>query len=392
MWVTEYRNVSAVKTSTVKDYTWEFFCQRISRPWVTYGMTKSEFDALPDRYTDEEMQAGQYDHETKQTVKNLAGGAVFGKAVFPEGVTYGRKNEYFPERSALSFDFEGCGADIYERVDNALKNYSYCWYSTFNHNPPNDYRIRVIVPFIHDVDWRLYSVLYVDIANRIGLQGLDKSSITRSQMMLYCVKISDRGVYEYKVNNAEYIDVEKYLNDKYKSSDIEKLTDLLKINWQDWRISLKSILPQRVEKPKQLVLKNSGKRIEIKRKKTKSGAYVQGDVHSCFNAVVGCSELLDLCVEYERVGNRYRYIHSVGAPGVWVSDDDCVAYSHHAASGDPLNKHAYDAFNIYIFFFCKQTDIWQEKLRAAHQYALKHHRDAYGRRFFFYLFWNKFYK
>ena len=389
MWVTEYRSYSAVKTAKIKNYSWEDFVRKISRPVISYGMFRWEWEQLPEDFTKEEKENKDYDHETQQTVKQLAGGAVYGRAEFNDGEV-GRADRYFPYRSALSFDYEHCGSDIYNRVKEALAGYSYCWYSTFKHSPKdNDYRIRVIVPFDFPVKWELYSFMYVEMARKIGLQGLDLSSLVRSQMMLYCVKLADVN-YEYDAHTGEFLDVEEYLDAKYGTLDIKRLTDLMRIDWTEWKLPALATMTK-PEKPKVIVLK-SGKSIPNKQAQKDYSKVEKGDVKSCFNAVVGCRELLDQCIEYEPRGNRYKYREASSNPGVWVRDDDKICGSRHDHSGDPLNEHVYDAYNLFLLYFCKSTDTYREKMQKAHRYALLRHKDKYGELFFGKLCWNKFHK
>lgn len=353
MVITEYWKIKAVKTAKVKNYSWQEFVSKISHPAVMVGTTLEKFKKLPEESDD-------YEEETQRRTKQLGGGAVFG-----EMVGSGRTKDNFPTRSAIVLDYEGCKEDIYVRVDNALQGFSYCYHTTCKHCPPFDCRLHVIIPFAKPVDKKLYSVVAVEFANAVGLEGLDVTCLRVAQPMLYCVQL--RGSeYRYQAQTADFLDVESYLLNKYGTLDVKEITKAANIDWSIY--SLPDMVKETKEKVKR-VIKVAGNIVTYDFKPTRGA--IAGDVKSCFNESISVSQVLDGLKEYERVGDRYKYYLSTsGTAGVWIDPTDTVFYSHH--NSDPLGDgRGHSAFDVWVYYSTQDIKRWSDKLQRAHEFAYK---------------------
>ena len=362
--------------------SWQQLCQWLEKPAMVSDYTWAEFNALPEdssKFTDYDWQIRR---DTQESVKTSAGGAVYGRMVG----SVGRSKENFPTRSAISLDYEHCSADIYDRVKNALDGYSYAYHTTCKHHPPDDYRLRVIVPFATDVRWELHSIVAVDIANKIGVQGIDRSCVQPYRMMLFCVLLKGNEYsYHYKIDTM--LDVEKYLMDKYGTLDIKELTEKAGINWDDWPLPDMEKLTR-----KKKVVSCGGREIEYEVKRSYNAK--PGDVISCFNDVVACWEILDTLPDYSRSGrDRYKYDLANSRGGVSVSLDGRWTKSWHENSGDPIHDERgyWSAFDLFVRFKCDKKLSFKQKLNKAHDYALNNHREKYGKKFYGEAVW-EFYK
>lgn len=376
MIITEYRNIRSPKSAKVKDYTWNDFCNKIKNPVVKYGMPWETFMGLPDGYDrDDDGKVIDWGQETKESVKNLAGGAVYGEMVLPAGAEIGRNKEHFPMRSAIVFDYEHCGPEIFGRVQEALQGITYCYHTTCKCRIPDDVRIHIIIPFSKPVNWDMHCVVAVDLARKIGLQGLDVSCLAKNQMELYCVLLRNNE-YKYHINNEDFLDGEKYLTEHYGSTDVMELSDKMKIDWSEFK------LPDLISKSGNKIAYKIGNKVvrtAVREFNFKPNVPIAGDVKSCFNSCFSCRDLLDMIPEkYISVGERYRYYKGSGSAGVWVSDDGTLCGSWHSDSGDPLNKRrAWTAFDLYLLYFCKGLKKYSEKKKKAHQFALSKYKDKY---------------
>lgn len=354
--VTEYRGTKAAKYPKVKNYEWSDFVLKLKHPVVKIGMTRATYDELPE-------DADDYDVDTKKSVKEKAGGVVFG-----EVTDNGRKAEMFKTRTAISLDYEHCKDDIYDRVTKALDGYTYLYHTTCKHKPPDDIRIHIIVPFNKPTDWKLFTVASVELARAIGLDGLDNTCLRRGQMMLYPVQLRGSEYRNYD-NTGEYFDAEKFLNDKYGTLDVKELTVKANINWLELEVAemYKYNEKKVTVKP---VVKSS---IVIPERIKPVSNYKPGDIKSCFNTAFGVCDILDTLREYIPFGiNRYRYYKADGSPNVKVSDDGTKVKSYHSNSGDPLyNGHWNSALDVWLLYNVDDKLSWREKLQAAHRYALE---------------------
>lgn len=366
--------MNAVKYPKAKDYSWQEFCAKIMHPVVTVGTTWAVYKGLPERPARENGKIIDYNEETQWGIKSKAGGAVFGELIIPDGKEISRKKEYFPKRSAICFDYENCTAEIFDRVKKALQQYSYCYHTTCNCRLPDDVRIHVIIPFIEPIDWELYSIIAVELARAIGLQGLDVSCLERSHMENYCVSLRDNP-YLYHIHNAEFLDGEKYLMEKYGTLDAKEITEKAGIAWKEFKIP---DMEKYNRKEKETVSKAGKINVKFTVGEFSPGHAIAGNVKSCFNHVFSCNEILDLLPSmYIPCGNRYTYFKGSGFGGVWVSIDGTRCGSHHSNSGDPLcNGHSWTAFDLYVEFFGGEGN-FNSKMKKAHQYAREKKGDKY---------------
>ena len=378
--VTEYRSLYDVKNARVVTYPWFDFTRRLEKPFVFKNMSWESYKDLPRELSQEQKNAGLWDLETRSKIKQLAGGAVYGRMVLPDGVTEaGRRAEYFPKRSAIVYDFEGCKEDIYDRISKALKDVTYAWHTTCSHRPQDgDIRLHVIIPFNMETDWRLYTIAAIDLAKKIGMEGLDRSCIKRSQMELYCVQLRGNE-YRYQVHNIQegnsvvFFNVENYLQKKYNTLDIRAIVKAMNIDVSEWCPELAKEC-----KPEKTVVVE-GKTIHYASKRDfRPKAAKRFDVVSCFNAAYSCWDILDGLVEYKRKGDRYQYYLGSGVSGVWVSDDGYWCGSFHADSGDPLHGHGNTAFDVWTKFYCDRRASFKVKKAEAHKYAKANNKRYYN--------------
>lgn len=386
MIITEYASVSAVKSARVKEYDWNEFCKKIGKPCAMVGTTRVGFNALPKDFTRDKKTGKILDcnENCQMRIKNLAGGAVFGEMKIPEGCEAGRGRKYFPTRSAIVFDFENCNTDIYERIEKGLKDFTYAYHSTCKHNPPEDVRLHIIIPFENSTDWKLYSVVAVELARKVGLQGLDVTSLRRAQMELYCVKLRE-SEYVHKIHNVKdnndnvkLLNVESYLMEHYGTLDITELTEKIKIDWNEF--SLKELA--RITKT--ITRKVNNKKVVVKVAKScdfKPQPPRGGDVKSCFNAVFSVRDILDTLIQYTSCGERYTYYRGSGVGGVWVNEYGTRAGSYHENSGDPLFGRSLTAYDIFLEFYTDKVAKYQDRLRAAHKYAKEKRGEKYEKLF-----------
>ena len=371
MWMTVYPGTTFVTSGRSVDVSWEAFCKRIVNPFPLQRITLAEYRLLKDDYV-------------KRKYKEAAGGAVYGRMQnLPEGVKSGRKDAYFPTRSAIAYDYEHCDDTIFEKIADGLKDITYCLYTTCTHNPPEDNRLRLIVPFAHEVDWQLYTIMAVILARRIDTEHLDKSCLGRSHMQLFTAGLAG-SEYKYNVHNVgndgvtEFLDVENYLLKNYATLNVTALTKILEIDWQEWR------QPElrKLTKPKKLFVSVTGKKMNLPVRKIKNGEAIPKDIKSCFNSCFSCWEIIDMSPEYERFGSdRYTHRGGEGKGGVWVSPDGSVCFSHHANSGDKLYGRGHTACDCYIALFTDDRKSYGERLRDAHIYALRVKGEKYRRKF-----------
>ena len=382
--VTEYRSLYDVKNARVVEYPWFEFTRRLEKPFVYKNMFWERYKELPKELTQEQKNAGLWDLETRSKIKQLAGGAVYGRMVLPEGVMEaGRKAKYFPTRSAIVFDYENCDESIYGRISDALKDITFAWHTTCSHRPQDgDIRLHVIIPFNKETDWRLYSVAAIDLAKQIGVEGLDRSCIKRSQMELYCVQLRGNE-YKYQVHNVQdggtvvFLNVEEYLQKKHNTLDIRSIVEAMDIDISEWC----SELAEECKLKKTVVVEGTVIHYMSKRD-FRPKAAKRFDVVSCFNAAYSCWDILDDLVEYERKGDRYQYYLGSGVSGVWVSNDGYWCGSYHADSGDPLHGHGNTAFDVWTKFHCDSKASFKTKKAEAHKYA-KENSKRYYKLFYF---------
>ena len=382
MIVTEYKNVSNVSSAKVKDYSWKEFCNKIKHPAVSVGTTWGAFLQLPKDFTREKGKVVDYDEETQFSIKTKAGGAVFGEMILPDGMEKGRKKEYFPKRSAIVFDYENCSPDIYDRIKESLKDFTYCYHSTCKHRPPEDVRLHVIIPFLEPVDFKSYYILAVILANKIGLQGLDVSSLRRSQMELYCVCLRGNE-YIYNVHNVEkdgevkFLNGESYLLENYGTTDVNDLTTKLEIDWRKYEINEMKYLTGEMRSKKFIAFKPVVCNFEPSKP-------VAGDVKSCFNSVFSVREIFDdeLREFYEPCGDRYTYYKGSSSGGVWISDDGTRCGSYHADSGDPLYGRGVTAFDLFLIYKGENCKSYREKIKLAHDYAKNKKGNKYEKLYY----------
>lgn len=362
MVVTEYPSLYSTDGKIII-YSWEQFCIKISRPVVSIGTTWERFHSLP-------KTSDNFEDETQQGIKAKAGGAVFGEMFTSDTVPPGRKKGNFPFRSAIALDYEHCDESIYERIHNALDGYTYAYHTTCKHQPPQDCRLHVIIPFADAIDWKLYILLALEFAKKIGMDGLDESCLRRSQMLLYCVHL--RGTeYKYHTSEGKFLGI-NYLQDKYGTLDAEEIIKKSGIDVNNTELRFVN---------KKVKRKNKIKATE----KVDCHNYVfcpdeptPGDVRSCFNAVFSCRDILDMIPNYYiPAGDRYTYCKGSGSGGVWVSDDGTRCGSYHADSGDPLYGKSMTAFDVFLYYFCKTGTGYREKLRIAHRFCSEKRREEY---------------
>lgn len=378
MIVTEYRGLKNPKSAKVKEYDWNAFCWKCSHPFC-YGITVNNYDKLPKDFKKSEYEKAKAEghpiewHESRQGIKEHNGGFVFGEIHIPDGKEIGRGKDYFPARNGITFDYEKCGDDIYSRIKNNLNEWTYCYYTTCNHNPKeNDFRLRIVIPFVKTVERKLFSLATVEFAKKIGLEGIDDCCIQADRMMLYPVVIrqneNEWKDFQFWRNDGTLLDVEKYFMEKYGTLEAKELAEQIGIDWDFWSCpDLKKECREKICK----VVKIGSKTVkyhnmddyEFKPMKPK-----RGDVKSCFNAVFSCRDILSMQPDYQDEGERWLYVKGEGSAGVWFSDDGTRCGSHH--STDPLhNGHSWTAFDLWVFFNCDEKENFSNKLRMAHKYA-----------------------
>lgn len=365
MVVTEY-NGYFDKHGKVKNYTWERFCSKLSHPVVSIGMSLESFKALQDDYTrDKDGKILDYKEECQPYYKTRAGGAIYGEVVGDKS----RVKENITTRTAVYLDYEKVKSEIYDRIESGLQGITYCYHTTCKHCPPDDIRLHIIIPFTDSVDWQYCTIVAWVLANRIGLDGFDDSSLRRSQMALYCVGL--RGSeYRFHKSDGEVLDVNKFLTDTFGTLDIDDLVKLSGVNT--------SGLKHKEVVDKVITLHNNQKvRIYSEFKPDKPR---RGDVISCFNATYSVRDILDSLPEYEAVGDRYKYYKAKGVANVQVTLDDKRCYSHHSKSGDPLfDGHSHSAFDLWVMYNTSDSDNFSQKVTKAHNFAMNN--DKYVKYF-----------
>ena len=364
MVVTEYPSLYSTD-GKIKKYSWEQFCLKLSHPVVSVGTTWERFLSLP-------KTSKNYDDETQQGIKMKAGGAVFGEMYTSDVIPPGRRKDNFPTRSAIALDFEHCNETIFGRIHSALDGYTYAYHTTCKHQPPDDCRLHVIIPFADAIDWQLYTLMALEFALKIGTDGLDVSCLRRSQMLLYCVHL--RGTeYRYHACTGKSLGVD-YLQDKYGTLDVGEIIKVSGINISNTELRFMN------KKVKRKNIKKAPAKVDSHNYVFCPDEPTPGNVRSCFNAVFSCRDILDRLPDYIPAGDRYTYCKGSGSGGVWVSDDGTRCGSYHADSGDPLYGKSMTAFDVWTCFNCKADASYRDKLVDAHYFAKNY--DAYKKLYF----------
>ena len=364
MVVTEY-NGYFDKNGKVKNYTWERFCVKLSHPVVSIGMTLGSFKSLPDDYTrDDKGKIIDYKEECQPYYKTRAGGAIFGEVVGDKS----RVKDNITTRTAIYLDYEKVKSEIYDRIESGLQGLTYCYHTSCKHCPPDDIRLHIIIPFVEAVDWKYCTIVAWVLANRIGLDGFDDSSIRRSQLALYCVGL--RGSeYRFKKNDGEVLDAKKFLMDTYNTLDINELVKVSGVSTSD--LKYKPVVDK-------VITLHDKKQVRIY-SEFHHDKPRRGDVISCFNATYSVRDILDSLPDYEAVGDRYKYYRAKGGANVRVFDDE-KCYSHHSKSGDPLNDgHSHSAFDVWVIYNTGENDTFSQKVTKAHNFAMNN--DKYVKYF-----------
>lgn len=381
MVLTQYSGRRKPKSGKVITYDWEDFCRFISHPAGKYAITYKEFNNLPDDFDD------WYNHEWYESqfgIKDRYGGAVYGTMKTIDGES-GRKKDNFPTRSALSFDYENCDESIFDRIKTALADYSYAYYTTTSHRPP-DNRVRVIVPFAKEIDWKYFCLLTVLFARKIGVEGLDKTCCQPYRMMLYSMQIKEDETHwkEFKSGHQtkEFLDGEDYLMKHYNTLDVKEISKQADIHWKDEKWKMPEMEKMCKEVKILSTTKIAGKKIVVTNVYDFRPKKAQiGDVKSCFNAVFDVTEILDLLPDYIRESDlRYTYRLGSSTGGIQVSEDKTFCFCHQE-SGPLANGHKWSAFDLYLLYI-DRINRFREGVSLAHKYASEKKGERYGKLYY----------
>ena len=385
MIITEYKGIQNVKSMKVNDVSWQDFCFKCSHP-IRYGMMLSDYvkESFPDTFTADDYAKAKAEgkriewFDSRNGIKGHNGSYIAGEAIVPEGQEAGRKKDFFHSRCAITFDYEHCGSDIFERIKK-LNEWKYCYYTTIKHNPPDDYRLRIVIPFAEPVDEKLFYIITAEFANKIGTDGIDKTCIQTSRMMCYPVVLkkneNEWNDFQFHANDGQLLDVEKYLAEKYDSVDSKALTKKIGIDWSWWNCrDMNEYCREIVVKEKTTGKHKISYSVSTYfRPKTKTMA---GDVKSCFNAVFSVREILRMSNKFDECGDRFKKSGSHSTPGVCMNFDETLAWTFHDRDGLSERK-AWDAFELYLKLFTDEKLSFRERRQIAHEFAIKRKGEKY---------------
>lgn len=113
--------------------------------------------------------------EQSRNAANFCGGYYDGK---------GKARANLIARSVLTLDYDKCSVDIDDlafQLELSL-DCTFVAYSTYRHTPENP-RIRVVIPLSRDISADEYEVYSRQVADQLGIEGIDACSFVASQIM-----------------------------------------------------------------------------------------------------------------------------------------------------------------------------------------------------------------
>lgn len=277
------------------EYTWEGFCQRLSKTFTT-PETVAEF--------------AKSTKARKLEIKDI-GGFVGGRIVNGRRIA-----SNIAHRQLVTLDVDGATIDIWADF---ILNYSCAalLYSTHSHTPEKPC-LRLIIPLDREVNREEYEAIARRIAGDVDIEQFDASTFQPERMMFWPSTPVD-GEYRFEIQEGEILCADEVLS-RYKGG------------WQDvsnWPVSAKGDVNIRT------AMKKQGDPLE---KEGWIGAFCQ---------VYSIEEAIDtfLAEQYEAcdVPNRYTYKHGTTAAGLTLYEGK-FAYSFHGT--DPAQGKLCNAFDL----------------------------------------------
>lgn len=283
-----------------KDYIWDDLRALFKEP-VRTSETYAEYKAA--------------DRNTQCQIKDV-GGFIAGELIENK-----RAKNAVINRTLITLDLDLGETEVYEILNNYLKQYKALVYSTHKHTHEKP-RLRIIVALKEPVEAEEYTAIARMVASEIGINYFDDTTYEVSRLMFF-PSVSSDGEYYYKDYAGDCLDGKEYLKTKYK-------------DWKDtseWPLS--DIQKQKGIQP--FFKTGKGKNKDPREKPGLIGAWCKAytieDVIEKF-----LPDIYEPCGE-----NRYTYKPAETAGG-FVVFDHILAYSHHAS--DPANGISLNAFDL----------------------------------------------
>lgn len=289
-----YGNSRMDKKWKNSDINWEDFCSRVKTTQRTTE-TVEEY---------RKMRKGGQD-----SIKDV-GGFVGGH--LKDGR---RKKGNVLSRSMLTLDMDYGTSTIWEEISTFFP-YQCCIYSTHKHTPENP-RLRLIIPLLHDVGEEEYAAVSRMVAKEIGIDLFDDTTYEPERLM-YWPSTSRNGIFVYEEKDGSLLDPDVFLN-----------------KYDDWRDTSTWPVSSRQSEVIDRSLKEQADPL------SKEG--VIGTFCRTYSVSSAIDMFLKDIYEPSAMTGRYDYIPADSSAGVILYDDK-FAYSHHAT--DPANGRLLNAFDL----------------------------------------------
>ena len=291
-------------------WTWEELCRRFSSPTVT-SETMSEYRAMS---------------REKQTAVKDVGGMVGGY------LSQGKRSASSVHvRSLVTLDYDDFDSGHLDALRGTLGAMGTAWLIHSTHKHRDDaWRVRLVVPLSKDISPDEYGAVSRKLAQRIGFDGIDRSTFEPCRLMFWPSRSSD-APYLYEEGKGEPLDPRVIL-DEY--------TD-----WTD--MSEWPLLPD-----EEAATVSGGSARQAFREPGRFGHQedplqkkgLVGDFCRAYTVTDAIAKFIPGTYTAGRMRNRYTHTGSKTSGGAWILDDDRFLYSFHGT--DPLQGRLLNAWDL----------------------------------------------
>lgn len=290
--------------------TWEELCRKFSTPVVT-SETMSEYRAMS---------------REKQTAVKDVGGFVGGY------LSQGKRSASSVHvRSLVTLDYDSFDSGHLATLRETLGALGTAWLIHSTHKHRDDaWRVRLVIPLAKNVTPDEYGAVSRKFAERIGFDGIDRSTFEPCRLMFWPSRSSD-APYLYEEGEGEPLDPRVML------AEYTDWTDM-----SEWPLLPEEEAATVSGSSARQAFRDTGRYGQQEDPLQKKG--LVGDFCRAYSVTEAIARFLPDTYTAGRIRNRYTRVGSKTSGGAWILDDDRFLYSFHGT--DPIQGRLLNAWDL----------------------------------------------